>query len=323
MEKVYLFVILVLAYYFMRMITGVHILEVIGSILKVFTRNLVAKTEEFTSDTQIKFSRMSLDEKHKSKKYKFYCFVTEILDAFGLKSHGVTVEGFVVTIAVASLVLAMGISVLMGAFFLFLLFAPMIFVVSMAGVFLASRMNVRKRKQLLLDTMDILCSVMTDGILLAVKNNIGQIPEEVRGYFERFIKNVELLNLSIPHSVNILNQDVGSLYDEFCDSVITYELNRASGMEELFNFYIMENAKTTARDREIKRISDSVNLDFFATVAAIILFGILSSNILGSGDTWTTPLGLVVIIGLSLMGVGVFIYIQYLLSKPYIYTERK
>lgn len=323
MKFLYLVVILFMSYFLFRTITGVHISEEIGELIRFFTRRLVHKTEVYAETTHIAFKRMSLEEKRKSKKYKFYCFTNDILAAFGFKEHGVTVEGFVVSIIIFSILAAIALAMMMNAAYLCIFFAPMIFVIAVAGVFLFSRMSVSRRKQMLLDSMDILCSVMTDGILKAVKENIQQFPGEVQPYFERFLKNVELLNFSVPDAVSALNNDVGSLYDDFCASVITYEVNRASGMEELFNFYITENAKTTARDREVKRMSDSVNLDFFATIAAIAMFGALSSGIMGTSSVWGTPIGIIIIGLLVCMGIGVFIYIQYLLSKDYIYTERK
>ena len=64
-------------------------------------------------------------------------------------------------------------------------------------------------------------------------------------------------------------------------------------------------------------------MDYFASLLVIVLFGVFSSVFLGGGSSlWATPLGKVVIVLLILGAVGVFIYIQYLLSKPFIYTEK-
>lgn len=323
MTQLFLCIIMVLAYYLMRMITHVKITGVLHDLIKFYTKGLVNASESYADKTQLDFERMSLDQKHKSKKYRFYCLMNEILAAFGFRERGITVEGFVVTLAVLSILLAFVVAALISKVFVFFILAPALFVVLIAAVFLMSRMKVQRRKQMLLDSMDILCSVMTDGILKAVKENTAQFPEEVRFYFENFIKNVELLNISIPKAVNILNSDIGSLYDEFCDAVITYERNRAKGMEELFNFYIIENSKTLARDREVKRISDEVNMDFFATTGCIILFGAMSSSALGTTPFWSTFTGVLIICLLAGLGIATFIYIQYLLSKDYIYTEKE
>lgn len=323
MTQLFLCIIMVLSYYLMRMITHVKITEVLRDLVKFYTKGLVDASETYADKTKLDFERMSLDQKHKSKKYKFYCLMNEILAAFGFRERGITVEGFIVALAVLSILLAFIIAALLNQAFIFFVLAPSLFVVLVAMVFLMSRVKVQRRKQMLLDSMDILCSVMTDGILKAVKENIMQIPEEVRFYFESFIKNIELLNISVPKAVNILNSDIGSLYDEFCDAVITYERNRAKGMEELFNFYIIENSKTLARDREVKRISDEVNMDFFATTGCIILFGAMSSSALGTATFWTSFAGILIICLLAGFGIGTFIYIQYLLSKDYVYTEKE
>lgn len=323
MENIILAGIGILAYFFMRTLTGLKIFPLLHEILTALTGSAVKSTTQFREQTAVTFRRMSLDEKRKSVKYRYYCFINEVLAAFGLKQRGINVEGF--TMSLIAVVIAIGVVIaLVTSSVAYALLLPIILLPTfIALIFLGSRMRVRKRKIELLDAMDILCAVMTDGILKAVKENYAQFPTDIQDYFKKFVNNVELLNMSVPQAVQELNEDIGSLYDEFCDSVITYEANRARGMETLFNFYISENGKTQARDRQIKRLSDSANMDYFASLLVIVLFGVFSSVFLGGGSSlWATPLGKVVIVLLILGAVGVFIYIQYLLSKPFIYTEK-
>jgi hypothetical protein len=323
MENIVLAGIGILAYLFMRTLTGLKIFPLLHEILTALTGSAVKSTTQFREQTAVTFRRMSLDEKRKSMKYRYYCFINEVLAAFGLKQRGINVEGF--TMSLIAIVIAISIVIaLVTSSVAYALLLPIILLPTfIALIFLGSRMRVRKRKIELLDAMDILCAVMTDGILKAVKENYAQFPIDIQEYFKKFVSNIELLNMSVPQAVQELNEDIGSLYDEFCDSVITYEANRARGMETLFNFYISENGKTQARDRQIKRLSDSANMDYFASLLVIILFGVFSSVFLGGDSSlWATPLGKVVIVLLILGAVGVFIYIQYLLSKPFIYTEK-
>lgn len=324
MTGVVLFGIFVLSLIFMCMLTRVNLLHVFRDIIRAFNKGISNKSKEYHEDTNSQFERMTLDQKRKSKKYAYYCFVNEMIATFQFKERGITVEGFTIGIVVLWIIAGLILAVL-SANVAFAILAPILgFPTTLAGMFLASRVGVRRRKQMLLDSMDILCAVMTDGILKAVKGNIQQFPEDVRHYFDSFIKNVELLNMSIPDAVRRLNHDIGGLYDEFCDSVINYEANRAAGMETLFNFYIEENAKALERDRAIKRMSDDVNMDFFASLGAIVLFAVITSYTLTGGPgLWATPIGIVVIVVIITGAVSVFTYIQYLLSKAYIYTEKE
>lgn len=308
----------------MGMVTRVNLLHVLRDMLRAFTKGLSGKSKEFHEDTHQQFERMTLDQKRKSKKYSYYCFMNEMLDTFQFKEKGITVEGATIGIFVIWLAIGLVFS-LLTVNVLFAILVPILaFPTTLAGMFLASRVGVRRRKQMFLDSMDILCAVMSDGFLKAVKNSILQFPEEVRPYFERFVKNIELLNFSMPDAVRQLNREIGSLYDEFCDSVITYEANRATGMETLFNFYIEENAKTLERDRAIKRMSDAVNMDYFASLGVIILFGVITTLLLTGGPgLWIKPIGIFIAILILIGAIAVFIYIQYLLSKAYIYTERE
>lgn len=316
--------ILILGIIFWGTIFHINIFKVLNEILRAFTRGAANGSKEYHEDTHQQFERMTLDQKRKSKKYKYYCFMNEMLDTFQFKERGVTVEG--ITIGLIAIWVAIG--VLLGILtsnVAFIILLPILaFPTTIAGMFLASRVGVRRRKQMFLDSMDILCAVMSDGFLKAVKSSMLQFPEEVRPYFDRFVKNVELLNISLPDAVRQLNREIGSLYDEFCDTVITYEANHALGMETLFNFYIEENAKTLERDRAIKRMSDAVNLDYFASLGVIVLFGAVTTLLLTGGPgLWAKPIGLFIGVLILIGAVGVFIFIQYLLSKAYVYTERR
>lgn len=323
MENVILLGVGILSYLFMRTLTGLKIMPLLHEVLEALTRGTVKATEQFRDKTTQAFSRMSLDEKHKSAKYRYYCFINEVLAVFGLKDHGINVEGFTVFFVALSVVISVTFAVVTSKIAYAILLPIILVPLFVSIIFLASRVQVRRRKVELLDAMDILCSVMTEGFLRAVKDSYMQFPESIRAYFKKFINNVELLNISLPQAVNILNEDIGDLYDEFCDSVITYEANRAKGMETLFNFYISENGKTQARDRRIKRLTDESNIDYFGSIGVIALFGVFSTVMLGSGNNlWNTPFGRIVLIALIISAIVVFIYIQYLLSKPYIYTEK-
>lgn len=316
--------ILILGIIFWGSVFHVNLLKTLNGILRALTKGAANGSKEYHEDTHQQFERMTLDQKRKSKKYGYYCFVNEMLDTFQFKERGVTVEGMSIGLLAIWLVIAMILGLLLSNVAIVIFLPILAFPTTLAGMFLASRVGVRRRKQMFLDSMDILCSVMSDGFLKAVKNSILQFPEDVRPYFERFVKNVELLNISLPDAVRQLNREVGSLYDEFCDTVITYEADRAAGMETLFNFYIEENAKTLERDRAIKRMSDAVNIDYFASLGVIVLFGAITTLLLTGGPgLWIKPIGIFIGVLILIGAVAVFIYIQYLLSKAYIYTERK
>lgn len=314
----------ILSYFLMRTLTGVKLFPLISDIMHAITGHAVSSVDRYRDNIAQEFARMPLHKKRKSKKYRYYCFVNDLLAAFGLKEHGINVEGITVAVFLivmtVCIVLAIVFNNLAYAIFLPLLLFPLV----VAFAFLGSRVKVRRRKQDLLDAMDMICAVMSDGFLLAVKNNLTQLPESVRSYFEKFVKNVELLNISIPDAVGLLNSDAGSLYDDFCASVINYEASRANGLETLFNFYIIENAQTLERDRKLKRMSDDANMDYFASIGLIGIFGFFANIVMGAETSiWGTPFGKFILIALIVSAVAIFIYIQYLLSKPFIYTEKK
>lgn len=323
MEVALLVCVGILSYFFMREITGIKIMSLLHEVVTTLLHGAIKSAGKYREATAQAFSRMSLDQKRKSTKYRYYCFINDVLSVFGLQERGVNVEGFTIGIVIISIICGVVVGFLTTSFAYVIIVSLIALPLLISFVFLGSRMKVRARKIDLLDSMDMICACMSDGFLLAVRDCYSQFPETVRPYFKRFINNVELLNMSMPQAIDTLNTEIGDLYDEFCDSVIAYELNRASGMETLFNFYISENGKTQARDRRIKRMSDAANLDFFASVGVIALFGVFSSHMLGdTGSLWDTPFGKIVLVALIISGAAVFIYIQYLLSKSLRYTEK-
>ena len=86
MENIVLAGIGILAYFFMRTLTGLKIFPLLHEILTALTGSAVKSTTQFREQTAVTFRRMSLDEKRKSMKYRYYCFINEVLAAFGLNS---------------------------------------------------------------------------------------------------------------------------------------------------------------------------------------------------------------------------------------------
>ena len=107
MENIVLAGIGILAYFFMRTLTGLKIFPLLHEILTALTGSAVKSTTQFREQTAVTFRRMSLDEKRKSMKYRYYCFINEVLAAFGLKQRGINVEGF--TMSLIAIVIAISI----------------------------------------------------------------------------------------------------------------------------------------------------------------------------------------------------------------------
>lgn len=313
----------VLSYYIMRELTGVRITEVLVDFI-AWALSFLSKTsrQEYLKSKQ-EFSRMSNIQKHKSWRYRYYAFVNDLLICLNLKSIGITVEGISIVIGLCALALTFGASMVINNIVLFIITFAITYVGIFAFLYLISRIGYRERKKEILETLDILCSVMSDGIVLAVKSSMHLIPPSIKPYFSKFLINIENLNKSMEESVMILNDDLGELFDEFCETVIMFEHDRAPGMDSLFSFIIADNAKELLRDKKIERESNKVNKDFAATCILLVLtvlYTIASYDFVRG--VYQSSLGQFLLIAYVLLGLVVFIFTQYLMAKPYRYKEK-
>lgn len=322
MRIAFIVLIAALAYLFCRLLFGVSPIKTLREVLssgKVYTKDVAKRIHV---STNIQFERMSVEDKHNSKKYRYYSFITDLLFAFDLKDRNITVEGFTIALCIFALVVSFLAAFLLQMVFLFFVLAPVVFTSSLAVLFLISQLNARHKKKCLLDAQNILCAVMGDGIYLAVKSSYKMFDPCVQAPFTRFLTNVDHLNMSVVEAVHKLNEDCGGLYDDFCQTVIDYEVARSPGMDELFSMLIIDNSANLRRDKVLARMSDECNRDFFASCIVLAVFNaLLAYSTPGGIEFYTSTAGVIMILGLGVAAMIVFTIIQYILAKPFYYKE--
>lgn len=322
-RQIILLIATVVSYYIMRELTGVHITDVLTDFIAWSLSFLSKKSRDEYLKSKQEFSRMSAVQKRKSWKYRYYAFINDLLVCLNLRPLGITVEGLTIVILLCTVVISLCATVIINSFFLFCIAFMILYVGIVAFLYLVSRIGYRERKKQILETLDILCSVMSDGIILAVKGSLHLIPPSIKPYFNKFLLNVENLNKSLEESINILNDELGELFDEFCETVIMFEQDRAPGMDSLFSFIIADNAKALLRDKKIERESNKVNKDFAATcilLVVTVLYTVTTYDFVR--EIYAGSFGQFLLIMYVLLGLVVFIFTQYLMAKPYRYKEK-
>lgn len=322
MDKLILLVTTILAYLLMRAITGIYITDVIldtvAALFGVFAG--AAKKEAMKSARE--FSRMSSAQRKGSTRYKYYAFVNDILVSLRIRQAGITVEGVTVVTLIASVVIASLTMLVMKGIFMFVALTAIIFVAIMAVLYLISRVGAQERKRQVYASIDILCSVMSDGVMNAVETSVHMMPPMVRGAFKQFIVNVNHLNVSLEDAIRILNDEIGPSFDTFCSNAIVFERDRAPGMITLFSYIINDNARESLRDIKIQRVANAVNRDFAACM--LLMIGTLTYTITAYqtvAEFYLTTFGNLMIIVYALSALITFIMTQYILAKPYSFTE--
>lgn len=322
--RVFIIVVAVfVSYFYMRERTGVHITVVIADLLNKLFGSLRKSSQHQTLKTEREFGRMSNAQRSKSIKYRYYEFINDLLIALRFREYGVTVEGLTIVALLATLIISILTQAVMPGFIMFILMFCCVYVTIVAALYIVSRIGAQERKKDSIATIDILCSVMQDGALIAIETSLTLIPKSVRPYFEKFVRNVNNLNYSVEDALISLNNDMGTIFDEFCETAIQYERDRTPGMEMLFTFIVSDNAKMSARDVKLRRAMDAANRDFFSS--CLLMLGMLGYTVVTYDyvrELYTTTFGHFMLMIYFVGGLITFILMQYILGKRYKYKEK-
>lgn len=319
--------ILGLGYVVLRSITGIYLGEILlAKLFKAFGKStdwLKHASYEQTVKNKLKFSRANKAQRQKDKVYQYYVFVEDILISLHLKEHRITVEGFSIVCGFICALMSAGVFAMIRNLFL----TAVIFCVLYGGVlalmYLNSRLGAMDRKRHTLASIDLLCANMSSGIVAAVEDNINLIHPSIRPVYKKFLRRVTALNVSVEEALAMLNEELGSSMDSFCDTVLLFEKERTPGMEVLFSFIVADNARETLRDVKIRRNTDKVIMDFVASILVLVCmlgFSIVSYPF--CRDLYTTTLGSLLLIFYVVSGLLSFIATQVVIGRPYVYKEK-
>ncbi len=310
------------SYFLMSNITGIKITELILQFISWAFGFLKGVSKKQTIESSKQFARMSSAQRKRSPRHQYYAFVNELLAALHLKTIGITVEGLTIVALLLTLLFTLVTQIVMRGIVMFVLVYAVIYITILAMLYLASRVGALERKKNILNSIDILCSVMQDGIVIAVEGSIHLLPAAMKPTFTKFLRNINNLNISVEESLIILNNDVGPLFDEFCETAISFERERAPGMEQLFSFIVVDNAKEALRDVKLGRASAAANRDFFASCGLMIVmlvYTIMSYDYVAK--MYVTQVGNFILMAYALAMLGTFISTQYVLAKSFVYKE--
>lgn len=312
------------AFMFSRELTGVHITQYFEKFIQAFLGIVSKKARDAAINNKRKIDTMSVLQRKKSKLYRYYSFVNEILLDMNWKQRGVTVEGLTAVVFLGTCIVCTAGFVVLQNLFLVLITSALAFVMILAFMFLMSRVGHRRRKKLLIQAEDLLCSSISVGLVKCVEDNLKQIPYELQSEFQTFLDQYTMQNMPIEKAVNNLNNNLGSKFDKFCDKAINFEKSGANkGMQDLFRYNIEENSFTSELDMMCEVAFADMNMDFFASTCVImgyVFFTITSVPFVGA--FYTTGFGKAMIIIYAVILCVGFIYTQWLQSANFEFEGR-
>lgn len=216
---------------------------------------------------------------NKARRVKIYRFMKDLIVDLNLDYTGITPYELVWFIATGSLILSWIVSSL---FFTTTVIMILVYPICLGGVtcLMYTKANIAHENRIgaVIDSENIICNNISNGVLVAVKQNINIIPEETRPYFRDFIDNVEIKNYHIKTALLELNSQLGPMSDDFIKKCIAFELKEERGLGDMFQDVIeINNIKKDLRIEMKHELEAKVNEIRISTVLiTVFLFVILA-----------------------------------------------
>lgn len=216
----------------------------------------------------------------KSMRSKTYRFMNNLIIDLGLKKKGVTPFEFTFFVLSGSLVIALIFGfVLLGNAAMSLASFPLWFGGITCGLYTKANLAHDTRIDAVIDAENIISNNIEKGVIVAVRTNINGIPNTVRPEFKDFLDNIEHRGYHIKTALLELNDNLGSVSDDFIQKCITIEIEEEQGLAGIFKDVVeLNNIKSELRT-DMKRQFEEVITEFVVGTGMIYGFLMLAIGI--------------------------------------------
>lgn len=294
-------------------------INIFGYMTKIINWLMVASSK-IIGKSEVKYHRDLAIGKinEKMATVKIYRFINDLIIDLGLKQMGATPYEFLFLSLVGSFI---GAIILCQALFGNILMVIPLYPIVFAGLIcvLYTRANIAHdaRIENVIESENILCSNIKDGLMVAVRSSINVIPESLREEFKDFLDNVEHKNYHIKTALLELNQKLGSVSDDFIKKCIVFETEEELGIVGMFQDVVQLNNIKMKMRTKMKRKFEEVVTEFIMGASMIFIFlgGVLAVYPDIAKFYLKTPLGQIIIALDCLLLITEFVYITYLRAK--------
>lgn len=249
---------------------------------------------------------------------KIYRFTNDLIIDLGLKQLGATPYEFLFISLIGSFIGSLILcQLLFGNIIMVIPLYPIIFLGLMCVLYTKANIAHDGRIENVIESENILCSNIKDGLVVAVRSSINVIPESLREDFKAFLDNVEHQNYHIKTALLELNQRLGSVSDDFIKKCIVFETEEELGIVGMFQDVVQLNNIKMKMRTKMKRKFEEVVTEFIMGASMIFIFlgGVLAIYPDIAKFYLKTPLGQIIIALDCLILIGEFVYITYLRAK--------
>ena len=307
-------VIVVLMYLLLTNILGFGVKSLIADVNN-FIKKVIKKSSNTLEKRNFKrFETQSRKEKQKSLYYNFYKLVSNIVADLELKS--MTPDYLIVLVFVGSATFSVICNFVGMSVFTDLLMFLCCFIGVFCILYLKSRSRSRLRREAIRDAEDLICQNIELSVLNTIRKVMPDINPIIRPAFDRFIINQK--TVFIIKSLEILNDEIGSQFDNLVGKLIKLEKEGKPGMLDAFKSNINRNSIQREYELEEKIREDQDAQECLICLATVIVtyFG----TFFGFNEIrkfYCSVAGQIITLTCVLVILGIFCYCQWVQSKEY------
>lgn len=287
-------------------------LKIIRKIVSLSGKTINSKERKYHRDLAVG----KINEK--TKRVKIYRFLNDLIIDLGVKKRGATPYEFLAFILVLSLLIALVFCELaFQSTLMAVIMFPLFFVAIMCGLYTKANMAHDLRIEAVIESENIISNNIKDGVVVAVRNSLDLMPAKIRGEFRDFLDNIEHKNLHIRTALLELNNNLGSISDDFIKKCIVFEMEEEHGIAGMFRDVVeINNIKSEMRN-EMKRKFEEISMQFVIGAFMIFLFlgGVIAIYPTVRTFYFTNTIGRLVLAVDMLILIGEFVYITALRAK--------
>lgn len=242
-------------------------LDIIKKIVSLSGKTINSKEQKYHRDLAIG----KINEK--TKRVKTYRFLNDLIIDLGMKKKGATPYEFLAFVIVGSLLIALIVCELVfKSVVMVIMIFPLLFIAIMCGLYTKANVAHDLRIEAVIESENIISNNIKDGVVVAVRNSLDLMPAKVRGEFRDFLDNIEHKNLHIRTALLELNNNLGSISDDFIKKCIVFEMEEEHGIAGMFRDVVEINNIKSEMRIEMKRKFEEISMQFIIGALMIFIF---------------------------------------------------
>lgn len=209
----------------------------------------------------------------KNMKSKTYRLMNNLIIDLGLKKKGVTPFEFTFFILVGGMLVSLIFgAILLGSTVMSVVSYPLWILGITCLLYTKANLAHDSRIDSVIEAENIISNNIDKGVIVAVRNNINAMPMNVKDEFKDFLDNLEHRGYHIKTALLELNDNLGTVADDFIQKCILIEMEEERGLSGIFKDIVeLNNIKSELRI-EMKRKFEEVVMEFIIGTVTIYLF---------------------------------------------------